>query len=179
MQGILAGINSLIQYKYTQEYTPERVRPECCACCGRLKPWYHAFYERKSDRENPPDKSMNPIIIQRYYCPGCKKTFSVLPECIPPRRWYLWDVQQTILLLSILSKSAYAIAKESAPSYKTIRRWLACFQEQFLLHKDTLATYFNELSRTSGISEFWQFCLNKMTLGAAMRLCHVSGVAIP
>jgi hypothetical protein len=79
----------------------------------------------------------------------------------------------------VLGQSAYAIAKNSTPSYKTISRWIARLQEQLRLHKDTLGARFDELSRTSGFSEFWQTCLKKMTLGYAMRLCHVTGVAIP
>ena len=135
--------------------------------------------DRKSDRESSPGESLNPIMIQRYYCPGCKKTFSVLPECIPPLRWYLWEVQQTMLLLFTAGQSVYAIARKSRPSCKTIRRWLTCFQEQFLLHKDTLCACFGELSRTSGFFDFWNACLKKMTLGSAMRLCHIAGVIIP
>jgi transposase-like protein len=179
MFGILAGFTSLIQYVTMQNNVPEQLRPEHCPCCGRLKPWRHSIRMRKSDRESP-GESMNPIIIQRYYCPGCRKTFSVLPECIPPRRWYLWEVQQTVLQLFVtFGHSAYAIAKVSTPSYKTISRWLARFKEQFPLHKDTLSSQFNELARTSGFSAFWQACLKKMTLGAAMRFCHVAEVVIP
>lgn len=180
MFGILAGVSSLIQYVTMQNNVPQQLRPERCPCCGRLKPWRHSIRTRKPDRESPPGASMNPIIIQRYYCPECKKTFSVLPECIPPRRWYLWEAQQAVLQLFVtLGHSAYAIAKVSTASYKTISRWLAHFKKQFSLHKDTLSVHFHELSRTSGLPEFWQACFKKITLGAAMRFCHVAEVIIP
>jgi transposase-like protein len=179
MFDILAGFSSLIQYVTIQNNVPDQLRPARCPCCGRANPWLHDRWPRKPDREAPPNESINPIMIQRYYCPGCEKTFSVLPECIPPHRWYLWEVQQVVLLMFSLGQSAYEIAKTSTPSYKTIRRWLVRFQEQFLLHKDTLSTHCDELSRTSGFAWFWQTCLKKMTLGAAMRLCHVAEVIIP
>jgi transposase-like protein len=180
MFDILAGFVSLIQYVTIQNKAPDQLRPERCFCCGRLKPWRHSTRTRKPDRECPPGESMNPIIIQRYYCPGCKKTFSVLPECIPPRRWYLWEAQQAVLQLFVtFGYSAYAITKVSTPSYKTISRWLARFKEQFPLHKDTLSSNFNELARTSGFSAFWQACLKKMTLAAAMHFCYDAGVIIP
>ena len=79
----------------------------------------------------------------------------------------------------MLGKSAYAIAKEIIPSHHTISRWMARFKKQFILHKDTLCVSFTELGRTCGLAEFWQACLEKITLGAAMRLCHVAGVFIP
>lgn len=179
MQHILPIFSSLIQYKNAMEYAPEQIRPDRCFCCGRASPWRHASYSRKPDRSSPPGESLNPILIQRYYCTGCKKTFSVLPECIPPRRWYLWEVQEIVLLLFALGQSAYAIAKDSLPSYKTIRRWLTRFQERFLLHKDTLCSCCDGLDRTRGMGDFWKTCFKKMTLGAAMRLCHISEVVIP
>lgn len=180
MPCILPKFPSLIQYINALNFVPPvRVRPDCCIYCGRMSPWWHGCHPRKPDREHNTGGSLNPILIQRCYCPGCKKTFSVLPECVPPRRWYLWEVQQAVLLLFILGQSAYAIAKKSTPSYKTIKRWIARFQEQFLLHKDTLCARFAELGQTSGVSEFWQACLKKMTLGSAMRICHVAEVIVP
>lgn len=176
---ILINFLSLVQYCDALNSGIEQKRPDCCIYCGLMKPWRHAVYPRKPDHESPPGESLNPILIQRYYCHGCGKTFSALPECIPPRRWYLWEVQQAVLLLFTLGQSAYEIAKTSTPSYKTISRWLARFQEQFRLHKDTLSARITELSLTSGVAEFWQACLKKMTLGAAMRLCHVAEVIIP
>lgn len=179
MPSIFAGITSLIQYNHLINFHPHLFRPERCIYCGRNNPWCHGPYSRKSDRSNTVEESLNPILIQRYYCPWCRRTSSVLPECIPPRRWYLWEVQQVVFLLFTLGKSVYAIAKTAQPSRYTIRRWVHRFQEQFRLHKDALCNHFIELGRTSGMNDFWQACLNKITLGSAMRLCHVSGVAIP
>jgi|TARA_B110000091_G_scaffold89899_1_gene98493 hypothetical protein len=120
-------------------------------------------------------------MIQRYFCNGCKKTFSALPECISPRRWYTWEVQQQILLFFILGGSAYSIAKKCTPSYKTISRWLARAKERFKLHKDTLGAIdkYKELNITTGFNGFWKACFEKITLAAAMRICHVSEVIIP
>ena len=179
MPNIFSGITSLIQYNHLINFHPHFFRPDQCIYCGRNKPWCHGPYSRKSDRLNTGSDSLNPILIQRYYCPGCKRTSSVLPECIPPRRWYLWEVQQVVFILLMFGKSAYTIAKAAQPSRHTIRRWALRFQEQFRLHKDALCNHFIELGRTSGMSAFWQTCLKKITLGSAMRLCHVAGVAIP
>ncbi len=181
MPCILPNFASLLQYIFATgtNNTPEDNRPERCPYCGVSGLWCHGPYERKSDREHSLNESLNPVLIQRYFCRTCGRTCSALPECIPPCRWYLWEVQQQVLLLSLLGKSAYAIAKECRASYKTIVRWLLCFNEQFRLHKDTLAVHFNELGRTSGIAEFWQTCLKKITLGCAMRLCHVAGIVVP
>ena len=179
MPYILPMFFSLIQYKNALDNNSVLIRPDYCVLCGRAHPWRHGPYPRKPHRDGGFGESLNPILIQRYFCPGCEKTFSVLPECIPPHRWYLWEVQQAVLLLFILGHSAYDIAKESIPSYQTITRWFHRFQEQYRLHRDTLCSLFGELARSSCFDDFWTVCFKQMTLGAAMRLCHVAGVAIP
>lgn len=178
MPSILPNILSLIQYINVLN-TPEACRPDKCPYCKRARPHRHGEYSRKGDRENPHSESLNPIKIQRVYCTGCGKTSSVLPECMPPNRWYLWDVQQTIIMLFLSGKSAYAIEKETAPSRHTIKRWIVRLHDQFLSHKDTLSSQFSALGRTSGFAAFWQACFQRMSLGGAMRLCHVAGVFIP
>jgi len=176
---IVAGITSLIQHINVSKEDSKRYRPACCSSCGNLGLWRHGSYPRNPHRPHAPGQSLNPISIQRFYCPVCHKTCSVLPECIPPRRWYMWDIQQAVLLLCLSGKSLYAVAKEVAPSRPTIARWLARFKEQFRLHKDTLCNHVVELGRTIDFSDFWSTCFKQLSLGAAMRLCHVSGVHIP
>lgn len=179
MLHILPRILSLCQYRYEIDQKPEQNRPAKCEYCGKKHPRRHAQYQRKTERDSSSAGLRSPLFIQRYYCAACGRTTSALPECIPPRRWYLWEIQQCALVLSLLGKSAYAIAKEIIPSHHTISRWVARFHEQFILHKDTLCVHFSELGRTSDLAEFWQACFDKITLGAAMRLCHVAEVFIP
>lgn len=174
---IIPNILTLVQAKY--HLLEEKV--DKCEHCNKLNPWKHGMRTRKSDRESPSAESLNPINIQRYYCTGCKKTFSSIPECISPRRWYSWIAQQVVLRLIILGKSHYAIAKQCKPSYKTIKRWFARADDQRKCHKDALGTFekYTSLNRTSGFNDFWGKCLSIMTLGAAMRLCHETGIIIP
>lgn len=174
---ILAGIMSLLQYKQSQELNQNRL--ERCLCCGLAYPWLHGCYPRKSDRSSNQDESLNPILIQRYYCPGCRQTCSVLPECLPPRRWYLWEIQQIAMMLTLNGTSFNTTAKQIAPSRHTISRWMARLREKFCFHKDVLCGHFINLGRNCGIDDFWKACLNKISLAQAMRLCHVAGVPVP
>jgi len=176
MLQILTGILTLIQYKIEIENNPLPVRPDRCECCGKLNPWRHGTYPRKSAR---PDASLNPILIQRYYCAACRRTTLAQPECISPRRWYLWEIQQAVLTFFMLGESTCAIAKKTMPSRHTIARWINRFVEQFRLYKDVLCNQIIELGRFISLADFWCACFKKMTLGAAMRLCHVAGVPIP
>jgi transposase-like protein len=179
MVHIFAGIESLVHYFELLKNEPEQLCIEYCPCCGKSNPWRHGGYFRDSDRINPSSTSLNPVFIQRYYCPSCQKTCSVLPECIPPQRWYLWDMQQVILLLYLSGLSAYAVAKTTVPSRQTIKRWITRFIDQFRLHQDTLCTEFHAFGRHITMADFWQTVLQTMCLGAAMRLCHAKGVVIP
>jgi hypothetical protein len=103
----------------------------------------------------------------------------VLPECIPPRRWYLWETQQAAILLFMLNGSARAVEQQVKPSRYTIKRWLAWIITQFNSHKDTLCTNFPALGLLTQPVSFWKHVFDKLSLGTAMRLCHVAGVSIP
>lgn len=179
MTSIFSGIMQLTQYIDLLKSEPEKLWLAQCPCCGKKKPWRHGGYQRSSDRINPSSASLNPIFIQRYYCPGCGKTCSVLPECIPPRRWYLWETQQTAILLFLLSRSARAVEKEVKPSRHTIKRWVSWLVVQFKLQKDTLCNHFPSFGGFNEPERFWQHVFDKLTLSTAMCLCHISGVPIP
>lgn len=178
MVWILSDIVSLRQYIMIFE-KKEFADNERCSHCGKSGLWRHGSYARKADRTSKPRESLNPILIQRYYCPSCRKTCSVMPECIPPHRWYLWSIQQAALTLLLAGKSLRAIAQEIAPSRRTVGRWINRFKEQFHFHKDVLCTHAVDLGRTTGFTDFWQACFGQMSLAQAMRLCHVAGVFIP
>lgn len=182
MPHILTGISSLIQYKNDVEGSLSEVyRPERCDSCGKLTPWRHGCYDRKTaGSKNNTDASHNPIIIQRYYCSSCGKTMSVLPECIPRNRWYLWSVQEIILLLFVSGLSIHKIAKaQRTVSRHTISRWISRFKSNFLIHRDILMHSKSVLSFCVTFNSFWSACLNLLSLGEAMRICHTSGVIVP
>ena len=82
----------------------KQFRPKFCPHCGHNKLWPHGTYDRKADRSNSAEPTLNPIKISRYICCKCHRTCSQLPECIPPRRWYLWSIQQTAILLVLMGK---------------------------------------------------------------------------
>ena len=176
---ILTDIPTLAQYLAKLKQESCLFDKGCCPHCGYATLWKHAWYYRKSDRINPAQCSINLIPIQRFLCPACHKTCSALPECIPPRRWYVWGVQQAALLLVLGGKSIYAAAKESIPSRHTISRWMTRSREQFTKHKITLCQHLSDWGRTTDFIDFWKSCFNRLSLAQAMRLCHVAGVAIP
>jgi len=179
MISIVAGILSLIQYQKSLINEPDRYLPEKCLCCGVAGLWRHGHYDRKADRQGTAEESLNPISILRFFCPHCRKTQSVLPECIPPRRWYLWEVQQVVFLLLLAGKSIYAIAQEVTPSRSTIKRWFIRLAERFHFHKDALCNRFIALGRNENLEGFWAACFQILSLSEAMRFCHVSGISIP
>ncbi len=179
MQSIVPEILALDQYLKVQKEEPERFRPSYCPCCGKAGLWCHGHYDRKADRSSTSMDTHNPVPIFRFFCPYCNCTCSVLPECIPPKRWYLWNIQQIAIALVLAGKSLAAIAKEITPSRYTVNRWLIRFKERLRFHKDVLCQHFINLGRTNNFADFWSSCLKKILLSQAMRLCHVAGVNIP
>jgi hypothetical protein len=116
MRPIIANIHHLAQYLRELSLNPEKFKPDFCPTCGLKTLWNHGSYPRNSDRINLASETLNPIKILRYYCPGCKHTCSVLPECIPPRRWYLWSMQYVVLLLVLSGMSYQEIGIETPVS---------------------------------------------------------------
>lgn len=105
MACIISGIVSLAQHLIALNKNIRIYNFENCPYCAKSGLWRHGFYYRKADRENNAQNSLNPIPIARFYCPSCHHTCSLLPEGVPPFRWYLWNVQQIALLFYISGAS--------------------------------------------------------------------------
>lgn len=178
---ILSDIRCLSQYVMLltdpDADSQESIRPAHCCHCGCAVLWIHGSYGRKADRS--PEGALNPVRIMRYLCAGCGRTCSALPECLPPRRWYSWEVQQAVLLLLLGGSSLRATASAVIPSRRTVGRWLIRFRESYRLHRDALCTHLADLGRTAGFEDFWPACFQDFSLAKSMRLCHAAGVSIP
>jgi len=179
MSGILAGITSLVQHVHHLNSNHNDYRPDQCFNCHKAGLWKHGCYGRTADQNKNNKENMNPVLVPRFICPHCRKTCSTLPECIPPRRWYLWTIQQVILLALLVGESLPPRNLSQHPGRATILRWWNWFQEKFVLHAGILRSNDPELGRFPEFREFWQACLTKMSLSKAMYLLHKGGLVIP
>jgi len=119
----LAGILTLSQHLETLSKAFAHYRPNHCLYCFHPVIWGHGFYDRKADRINGGEETLNPLPIPRFRCANCRRTFSVLPECIPPRRWYLWRTQQEGLPACLDGFSFRQVSALLAMARSTISRW--------------------------------------------------------
>lgn len=177
MRSILPGILSLVHHRQQLEDNPETYRPEQCLNCGKSGVWCHGHYDRKADREG--SGSLNPITIPRFYCPHCKTTCSVLPECIPPKRHYLWQIQAWVFRLHCAGISYRKISKCHQPSRWTISRWCRRFKARFSVHAEALRVVFSDLGRFTEYISFWSAFLEHGSLSQAMLIVNNQGVIIP
>jgi transposase-like protein len=176
MRNIVLNIPDIDQYLKAQKEKPEILCPSNCPNCGKAGLWHHGHYDRKTARTS---SSHDPVHIFRFYCPHCHKTCSTLPEYIPPRRWYLWNIQQTSAALVFAGKSFRAIARSIAPSRHTVSRWIRRLKERFKLHRDTLCQHIIDPGGIDNITGFWLACFNKISLSQAMCFCNAAGVDVP
>jgi len=176
---ILEGILSLVQHNQTLLADSEQYRPARCAQCGRSGLWCHGSYPRQSDYDNSGSESLNPVAIPRFYCPHCSATCSVLPECIPPKRHYLWLMQQIIFQLYLSGNSYQSISQQTKPSRWTISRWCRRLKDCYLIHADHLRSKLSVLLTIHGFQHFWQTLLEHLDLSSAMVSLNHAGVAIP
>ena len=180
MRPIISNNISIDQYLNLLREDPHQFRPACCPHChtlGRLN--YHGIYYRKPDRENPSHSSLNPIPITRFYCTVCKRTCSVLPECIPPRRWYLWSSQEKVISKVIAGSSFCQVAKQTQPSRSTITRWWYRLLERYPDHRAHLCSRFSWLGYSDDVAKFWRLLLKRQKLSAAMFVLNHVGVTVP
>jgi len=177
---ILPGISSLAQHLMTLRRDPESYRPEKCPC-GHARVWCHGCYTRKPDRKDFCEPCLNPVPIPRFYCPECGCTCSVLPECIAPRSWYLWEVRQVIFLLLLAANSLghTHASNGSRASRKTIKRWWRSLHDRHPVFSFHLLTHFPCLGRQPGIADFWRALLALRPLSQAMTLLHHEEVVVP
>lgn len=177
---ILSGIESIGQHVYHLNNHPEDYRPSQCPSCGMSGGLHrHGTYGRKADRENNGAQQLNPVPIPRFLCRHCGSSCSTLPACIPPRRWYLWAVQQLVLQLFLAGVSLRDCSRRVMPDRRTIGRWKEWLHARFSRHAAALRSSLPELGRTSGMTEFWDSCLGLMSLSETMDRLHRHGEVVP
>jgi len=179
MYRILPAIESLDQHLYHLEQHPEAYRPERCPHCGMGGVWRHGHYWRKADRDGEDGVYLDPVPIPRFYCHHCQTTCSRLPGCIAPRRWYLWVVQQTALVLLLSGYSLHEVARMHRPGRRTLGRWWRGLKKRFQADSFRLCSRFAELGRHLCFASFWSACLERMSLADAMGWLERDGVLIP
>ncbi len=169
-------IASLQQHLSELERAPAVYRPPRCPQCGFARLWNHGHYNRKADRGSG---VLNPIPVPRFVCRGCRVTCSVVPSCLPPRRWYAWSAQATVLLSLLSGTSLRVCADTSGCARSTVRRWWQWLQqrhEQLAFH---LRSHWPEWGRAGSWQEFWQRCLAQEPLREVMAWLDWQGVVVP
>ena len=179
MRNILAGVTSLVQHVQEIKTHPRLYRPESCIYCGNQSLWGHGSYLRKADRQISSEEREDPVAILRFYCPRCKRTCSVLPECIPPYRWHLWALQKAVLLLYLSGKSLKQIADECIATRWTIKRWWDRLVTKFTVHSFHLKSIDVCLGYADDVKDFWRQCLDKFDLSKIMLTLNNLGEIIP
>jgi hypothetical protein len=105
----------------------------------------------------------------------------MLPECLPPRSWYPWEVRQVIFLLLLAGNSIGRThaSNGSRACRKTIKRWWRRFHDCFPVYSFHLHLRFPCLGRHDGFTDFWNTLLGLRSLSSAMCLLHHDAVAVP
>ncbi len=154
MQVILSGIECLKQHIKQLKECPDCYRPSRCSSCGKAGLWFHGRYLRFPGR-CVDDRHLNPVSIPRFICPECGKTCSVLPECIPARRWYLWAMQHFVLSSILAGRSIRFVSRQSGPARSTVRRWRRWLEDCFVACASGLRSRFAEFGRYPTVGLFW------------------------
>ena len=176
---ILSEIVTLRQHLNTLKQSPELYCPDACIYCQETVIWRNGYYYRKPDRLNSGADSLNDIPIPRFKCVSCCRTFSTLPECIPPRRWYPWFIQQICLSLCLSGWSFQKIQQIFPVARSTLSRWVSWLGHKFNDHHQGLCSKEAEMGYYSEPVSFWSHWFKSKSLSHAMLLLNQLGVIVP
>lgn len=176
MRPIIADILELPQYLELIKNDRSQLRPKTCPYCPHHFVHFHGCFPRKPDRTN---SQLNPIPIFRFRCPECRRTCSVLPECISSRRWYMWLDQEVAIKDVAKDESFRKSARQSLPSRQSIARWWYRLVEQFEEHHQHFRVCYAELGKIITCKDFWVTLLKKISLSKAMLSLIQAKMAIP
>lgn len=179
MSRIVPQIITLSQHLQTLKFEPERYRPPRCPSCGLAGRIHaHGVYFRKPNRQREPEVPAF-VPIPRFLCAGCKRSCSRLPECLPPRRWYQWLIQQTLLTVLLLGDSLRKASSLVDVARQTGRRWWTWLKAQSDLFAFHLKDRFPDLGRTADLPGFWLCGLSDHPLSSMMAFLDQEGVIVP
>ncbi len=68
------------------------------------------------------------LLVLRIICPRCRRTFTILPDFLSPRKRYIQDVRQEAILAQLAGIPAEQAAGAAGPPVETVRRWMASFR---------------------------------------------------
>ena len=179
MSRIVPNIDSLELHQKLLNSDPERYRPDHCPSCQSSNIWSHGHYLRKPDRGLESGGCFNPVMILRYLCAACGKTCSRLPQCIAPRRWYLWLVQQWILKALLRGKSLNEVSQHFFPCKRTVMRWKCWLYERSECFRFHLATLYPEWGVQTEVKGYWLQAWESAELSLLMATLNRHGVSVP
>ncbi len=179
MRPILSEILTFRQHLNALINSFELYRPPSCLYCHETVIWSHGVYYRKPDRLNTGQDSCNDIPIPRFQCAACRHTFSTLPECIAPARWYPWAIQQWCLWLSLNGWSVKQLNRMFPMARSTISRWINWLMDSFNSHHRNLCSYVSSMGYFSTCPSFWCHWLDSKHFSEAMVLINKSGLPVP
>ena len=178
---LLADISNFADYNLALlKLTVDRT----CPNCGIVHALHgHGSYLRQADRQNNSTDSFNPVPIKRFICTCCGKTSAAIPEFIPPRRWYLWVIQQAVIQAILNGKSLHWVNRKYGMARSTCRRWMESLKDRFIEHAHFLRNLPGDLGESLlhcfKLETFWNTCFSWISLARAMLLCHRGGLSTP
>lgn len=134
----------------------EELRPSCCPLCqqpsrppgGGLQIVGHGTYRRQALGLLGGCRDLV-VWIRRFLCRGCRRTISVLPDMLYPRRWYAAVAILVSLTLALLVGEPASRIRErlghagETRGWKTLERW----------QRQLLSPLWSWLSRELGFTE--------------------------
>jgi len=179
MTQIIKEYGTVNQYRDDVKYHPENLKPQACDNCGCNHFWKNGDYERAITGRDK-DKSNSEVVdIIRFKCSFCHENYSVLPSMIPLFRWYLWCMQQWVLLLVLNGYSFYKAARVSGVDRRTVSRWFYWLKDKYKIIYHTMCQLDKNLSKYYLIKDFYSSLFSCHHLSKISMYLHQYNLLVP
>lgn len=129
---IIENLNTVVQRKAQdkERFYATQSKPNACPHCDHKTLHFHGEYPRNLCTESETIR----ILIPRFLCTSCRRTFSILPESIGRHQRITWNVQQRVYQIhdeqGTLETAATSVSAPTGPlSIRTVSRWKKRWRE--------------------------------------------------
>lgn len=179
MAQIIKEYRSLEQYQQTVHFNPDALKPDQCDHCGCEHLWCNGQYERAISGRDKNKTKAEAIDILRFKCSRCRIHYSVLPSIVSLLRWYLWCMQQWVLLMVLNGYSFCKASQIAGIDRRTVARWYAWLQDKFQMIYQLVCHLDSRFIHHNTLNDFYLSLFIFHSLSRLAAVLHQNKILVP
>ena len=179
MTQLIKEYATIDQYNQDVKEYPDNLKPKECNNCGCHHFWFNGHYERAISGRDQNKNHFDNVYIIRFKCSRCHDHYSILPSIIPLLRWYLWCMQQWVILLVLNGYSFYKAARTARVDRRTVSRWYYWLEAKYKIIYHTMCHLNKTLSKHYRMKNFYLSLFAYHHLSKVSMYLHQYNLLVP